>query len=171
MTEDLADLYDQHVSGVYGYLAYRLGSRAEAERLTEATFNRVLKGTEAPSPGDTQTRVWLLRIAREVGHRQRRPAPTEAEDLGISPALARALDRLERHERSVLALFFGADLPGREIAAVMELEPTRVRRLLSQGIRRLRTELDREEGRSPAPEARSAAERRPDRGQDQQQDA
>ena len=43
MTDALARRYRDHIPDVYGYFAYRLGSRAEAERLTQATFERAFR--------------------------------------------------------------------------------------------------------------------------------
>ena len=40
---DFATVYDEHVYHVYGYLAYRLRLRADAEDLTQMTFERALR--------------------------------------------------------------------------------------------------------------------------------
>jgi DNA-directed RNA polymerase specialized sigma subunit len=60
----------------------------------------------------------------------------------------------------VIALRFGGGLRGSEIASVLGVSQAEVRRLLSQGIRRVRSELAR---------AESAAESNPRRGDQEQQ--
>jgi DNA-directed RNA polymerase specialized sigma24 family protein len=162
MSGQFTELYDQHVDAVYGYLAYRLGSRTEAESLTRLTFERAAREWNEASAGPPSDRVWLLSIARRLTRARHIPAVPGADDLGISPGLARALARLDRGPRSVIALRFGADLRGGDIAGILDLSPDQVRHLLSQGIRRLRSELEREPGRE-------SAERDPGR-RDQQQE-
>jgi RNA polymerase sigma-70 factor (ECF subfamily) len=150
MSGRFTELYDRHVDAVYGYLAYRLGSRAEAESLTQLTFERAAREWNQPSAERPNDRVWLLDIARRLTKAREAPAASEADDLGVSLGLARALARLDRGPRSVIALRFGADLRGADIARVLDLNSARVRHLLSQGIRRLRSELEREPGRDSA---------------------
>jgi DNA-directed RNA polymerase specialized sigma24 family protein len=154
MNERLNELYEAHVSDVYGYLAYRLGSRAEAEHLTRLTFERASHEPESSDPA----RIWLLKIARQLT--RGRSADPWSDDLGLEPELARALAGLDRGPRSVIALRFGAGLRGPEIAGVLGVSQAEVRRLLSQGIRRVRSELAR---------AKSAAESNPGRGDQEQQ--
>ena len=40
---EFVDVYDAHIWDVYGYLAYRLDSREEAEDLTQVAFERALR--------------------------------------------------------------------------------------------------------------------------------
>ncbi len=40
---DFSAVYDEHVWQVYGFFAYRLRTRADAEDLTQQTFERALK--------------------------------------------------------------------------------------------------------------------------------
>jgi hypothetical protein len=57
----------------------------------------------------------------------------------------------------VLALRFGARLKGPEIANVLDLSGNGVRRLLSRGLRSLRTELERGGRAGPADRGSAAA--------------
>ena len=80
-------------------------------------------------------------------------------DLGIEPELATALAELAPRDREVLALRFGGDLNGPEIAAMTGLTLANVQQILSRSLRRLHKrveggELDRGAGRGvgrPAP--------------------
>lgn len=141
---DPGSRYEEHLAEVYGYLAYQVGSRAEAEHLTRATFERASSEAGVFGSSPEQTRVSLLRIAHRSSAGSRNGKRPAVGDPCMSAELADALARLERRERSVLALRFGARLSGRDTAVVLDLAEEDVRRLLSRGLRRLRTELERQ---------------------------
>jgi DNA-directed RNA polymerase specialized sigma24 family protein len=152
MSDAFVRLYEENVSDVYGYLVYRLGSRADAELSTRATFERAF-GESAPFGNDReQDRVRLLTIARTTATGLARDV--DGGDPGLDPDLAAALERLDRVERAVLALRYGARLQLPGIARVLDLSEDRARRSLARGLRRLRTELERQErtrrGSAPA---------------------
>jgi RNA polymerase sigma factor (sigma-70 family) len=158
-----ATAYDAHVWHVYGYLAYRLRSRDDAEDLTQLTFERALKAWDRFDASRASLGTWLLAIARNVlvdhyrrdrSHRHEPLGGEEATEaalgyrepaqdgLGISPELAAGLERLSRREREVIALRFGGDLTGPEIADLTGLSLANVQQLLSRSLRRLRAELE-----------------------------
>ena len=70
MTEEpaaaIARLFDEHVWDVYGFVAYRIGDRAEAEDVTQQTFERALRAWRRFDPSRAQPRTWLLAIARNL---------------------------------------------------------------------------------------------------------
>ncbi len=159
MKPDFADVYDEHIWDVYGYLAYRLPSREEAEDLTQATFERALKSWSRFEPRRAAARTWLLSIAHNllIDHYRAvaaRPvtvpdagAPEPAHegpehDLGISPEVADALTTLSQRDREVIALRFGGELTGPEIAELLDLSLANVQQILSRSLRRLRVELE-----------------------------
>src|SRR5215211_7023166 len=61
-----AQLYDEHVWNVYGFLGYRLGSREEAEDLTQQTFERALRAWGRFDESRASARTWLLTIAHNL---------------------------------------------------------------------------------------------------------
>lgn len=142
---------------VYGFIAYRTAEPAAAEDLTQATFERALRAWPRYSPARAPVAVWLLAIARNLlidDSRRRRPTPVglaadlppepvpgPEERFAGSPELARALAALNERERDVLALRYGADLPGPEIAALLELTVANVQQISSRALRRLRDRL------------------------------
>src|SRR4051812_44375538 len=63
---DFAESYEDHVWRVYGYLAYRLHSRSEAEDLTQETFERALKAWGRYDQRKASVATWLLAIARNI---------------------------------------------------------------------------------------------------------
>jgi DNA-directed RNA polymerase specialized sigma24 family protein len=167
MSDAFVRLYEENVTDVYGYLVYRLGSRAEAEASTRATFERAF-GESAPFGADRERdRVRLLTIARTAATGRGLARDVDGDDPGINPDLAAALERLDRLERAVLALRYGARLQLPGIARVLELSEDRARRALSRGLRRLRTELERQERtRRDDPAPGSAPSGRPGHDQD-----
>lgn len=62
--------------------------------------------------------------------------------LGLDPELAEALDALAEREREILALRYGADLTGPEIAQLTGLTLANVQQIISRSLRRLRGALE-----------------------------
>jgi RNA polymerase sigma-70 factor (ECF subfamily) len=155
-------MYDEHVWQVYGFFAYRLRNRSEAEDLTQLTFERALKAWRRYDASRATVGTWLMAIARNllVDHfradRSARNEPldyVDAEhrslearaqppDLGLEPDLERALATLSDRERELIALRFGADLSGPEIAALLDLTLANVQQILSRSLRRMRAQLE-----------------------------
>jgi RNA polymerase sigma factor (sigma-70 family) len=159
--QEFAGVYDEHVWDVYGFFGYRLNSRADAEDLTQQTFERALKAWSRFDEHKGTAAAWLMSIARNllIDHYRRDRsrqhdsiddpeqdlALPHAEgpeaDLGISAELASALAQLPDRQRELVALRYGADLTGPEIAELTGLTLANVQQLLSRGLRRLRDEL------------------------------
>jgi len=64
------------------------------------------------------------------------------ERSSATPELIEALAQLAERDREVLALRFGGDLTGPEIAELMGLSLANVQQILSRSLRKLRTLLD-----------------------------
>jgi RNA polymerase sigma factor (sigma-70 family) len=160
-------VYEENVWRVYGFLAYRLQDQDLVEDLTQATFERALRGWSRFDPGRASESTWLLAIAHNllIDHYRRghpRPAAAVEEDaLGSVPGpeerlagsseLADALSRLSEREQEVLALRFGGDLSGAEIAALLDLSVANVHQIQSRGVRKLRTLLTSGQSEARAP--------------------
>jgi RNA polymerase sigma factor (sigma-70 family) len=163
MADEFLQAYKDHVFDVYGYFAYRTVPAADAEDLTQLTFERALRSWERFDPARASVRTWLLAIARNayIDFRRRNPGSREqalldevvAEERpfervdsgpghGLEPELEMALRRLERREREVLALRFGGDLRGAEIAEVLGISLANAQQILSRTLRKLRRELE-----------------------------
>jgi RNA polymerase sigma-70 factor (ECF subfamily) len=154
--------YDEHLSRVYGFFAYRLGSREDAEDLTQQCFERALRAWDRFDPRRASAATWLLAIARNllIDHYRAHahdvaatpldevpPSALPSDDrpgpgLGLEPELASALAGLADREREILALRFGADMTGPEIAEMTGLTLANVQQILSRSLRRLRAALE-----------------------------
>jgi RNA polymerase sigma-70 factor (ECF subfamily) len=155
---DFAAIYDEHLWRVYGYFAYRLRSRADAEDLTQQTFERALRAWDRYDANRASVSSWLLVIARNLlidhfragsvaavptAHDGLGEAPThDLYGLGLEPELERALRELSPRERELIALRFGGDLTGPEIASLTELTLANVQQILSRALRRMRASIE-----------------------------
>jgi RNA polymerase sigma factor (sigma-70 family) len=173
-TAAFAQLYDEQVWNVYGFFGYRLSSREEAEDLTQLTFERALRAWHRFDERRASARTWLLAIARnllvdhyrsassarhdaipegEAGEASLGQVEPEERGLGLSPELEAALSRLGQRERELVALRFGGDLTGPEIAELTGLSLANVQQILSRSLRKLRADL---EGQADTKAARRA---------------
>jgi len=157
---DFSAVYDEHVWRVYGFLAYRVRSRADAEDLTQLTFERALRAWGRYDSSRASPATWLLVIARNLlvdharadrsaAHRPvgdaddpALPAAWDRHDLGLDPGIELALAELSEQAREVIGLRFGADLTGPEIAALTGLSLANVQQILSRALRQLRTSIE-----------------------------
>jgi RNA polymerase sigma-70 factor (ECF subfamily) len=162
---DFSAVYDDHVWRVYGFFAYRLRTRADAEDLTQQTFERALKAWPRYDPAKASVGTWLMVIARNqlVDHfradRSSRQQPLDEldgshdalvdssvePDLGLEPDLERALASLNGREREIIALRFGGELTGPAIAEATGLSLANVQQILSRSLRRMRTLMEESE--------------------------
>lgn len=160
---DFARVYEEQVWRVYGFLAYRVRERGLAEDLTQTTFERALRAWSRFDPRRGSETTWLLAIARNalIDHHRRDRRELYPGDLGPaaedataatvpgpeqrlegSSDLPAALAELSDREREVVALRFGGDLSGPEIAALLGLNLANVQQILSRSLRKLRTLLE-----------------------------
>jgi RNA polymerase sigma factor (sigma-70 family) len=158
--EKFGRLYDEHVWNVYGFFGYRVGSRQEAEDLTQLTFEKALRSFRKFDERRASFATWVMTIARNalVDHYRSDRTSTqepigdaesllsehheEEPTLGIEPELETALAKLNDREREVIALRFGGDMTGLEIAEMTGLSVANVQQILSRSLRKLRDDLE-----------------------------
>jgi RNA polymerase sigma-70 factor (ECF subfamily) len=137
-------------------------SRADAEDLTQLTFERALRAWGRFDPSRASARTWLMSIARNLlidhyrrdrsgkqepieDHLSRRELIAETVEIELSPEVAAALEMLGDRERELVALRFGGDLTGPEIADLTGLSLANVQQILSRSLRKIRAKLKAEE--------------------------
>jgi RNA polymerase sigma factor (sigma-70 family) len=157
--EEIAELYEEHVWGVYGFFGYRVDSRADAEDLTQLTFERAFRAWGRFDSDRASARTWLISIAnnllidhyrrdRGIGqepiedHLSRRELISEDPDLGLAPDLAYAIEQLGQREQELIAFRFGGELTGPEIAELTGLSLANVQQILSRSLRKVRAQLE-----------------------------
>jgi RNA polymerase sigma factor (sigma-70 family) len=158
---DFAAVYDEHIGRVYGFYAYWLRSRPDAEDLTQQTFERAFRAWRSYDAERASVATWLLAIARNllVDHFratnddrkvrslegvlvERIAAAPDEYEIGLDPALERALARLGEREQELIALRYGGDLSGPEIASLTGLQLANVHQILARSLRKLRGYMD-----------------------------
>src|SRR5215472_7097913 len=156
---EFVSIYDEHVWRVYGFFAYRLRSRQDAEDLTQQTFERALRAWGRYDERRAAVSTWLMAIARNllIDHLRAsassqqtvaEPEPglvaaaPDQHSIGLDPDLERALAELNPRELELIALRFGGDLTGPEIAELTGHTLANVQQILSRALRRMRASLD-----------------------------
>ena len=124
-----------------------VGSRHLAEELTQDAFVRLLPRISATDNPGGYLRVVLVNLCRDHGRRQtmagrhpQEPQP-DAPPPGIpetSSAVWLALQQLPERQRVAITLRFYADVPGDEIARILDVRPTTVRSLIHRGLAALK---------------------------------
>src|SRR3954451_16611800 len=114
-----AEAAERHLDDVYRYLLVFTRDASVAEDLAAETFERALRVWRRFDPARSSPRTWLCTIARTTAldhfrseqrrHRRGRAGAepeghVETPDLGLSPALERALAALSAADREVVAL-------------------------------------------------------------------
>ena len=161
--ERFAEIFDRHYSAVRGYLPRRIDSFS-ADDLAAETFVVALRRREAYDRSQANARPWLLGIAVNLLHRERRQerrqlrayaravderGPSANEDRhsfenALAPELARALLKLSLGDREVLFLYACADLTYEQIAVAVGIPTGTVRSRLSRARRQVRELLEAE---------------------------
>ena len=159
-------VYVEHVDGIYGFLARRVGAQL-AEELTAQTFTEALARHDRYDPERGPIGPWLFGIAANLLRRHYRQeeralraiaayagrVPLAGEDDEERtdsrvvaddwwPDVARALLAMSPGERDVLLLYAWADLPYTGIAGVLDVPVGTVRSRLSRARGRLTAILD-----------------------------
>jgi RNA polymerase sigma-70 factor, ECF subfamily len=159
------DLYENYFGVVYGFVARRVGDRAETEDLTAEVFRKALtslprfKWTGAPFG------AWLIRIASNmIADRAKRVAretkdgstdvahsrSPEAQQTDLELAerraqLFRLVDDLADDQRSVIVMRFAEEKSVRDIAGVLGRSEGAVKQLQFRALQNLRGKLNQSE--------------------------
>ena len=154
-------VYVEHVDGIYGFLARRVGAQL-AEELTAQTFTEALARHDRYDPERGPIGPWLFGIAANLLRRHYRQeeralraiaayagrVPLAGEDDeertdsrvvadGYWPEIAGALLDMSTGERDVLLLYAWADLSYSAVAGVLDIPVGTVRSRLSRARGRL----------------------------------
>jgi RNA polymerase sigma factor (sigma-70 family) len=140
------------------FVARRVDSRADAEELVAEVFRRVVEHLAEFDPKRGSVRAWVLRIARNavIDHYRTRKHPIALDSLGLNGAHdGGPLDHMIADERSarirellatcsdetrtLLAMRYGDGLRHAEIAELLGLGESVVRKRISRAVRELRS--------------------------------
>jgi RNA polymerase sigma factor (sigma-70 family) len=157
MTRDPLAHPEPLIRRVYAYVAYRIGSGADAEDVTSDVFERALRYETSYDPSKGEFVAWLIGIARRcVDEWFSKPtelpidvAPTRApgdleEDTVRRLALADAVAELSDRDRELVSLHY-AGLNGGQIADLLDVRRNTIDVALHRALARLREVLERQE--------------------------
>lgn len=139
------------------FIARRVDSRADAEELVAEVFRRVVEHLRSFDPKRGSVRAWVLRIARNavIDHYRTRKHPVSLELIadGLGEAggplehmidderttrLRALLAECPEDTRKLLAMRYGDNLRHAEIAELLGLRETVVRKRISRALHELR---------------------------------
>jgi RNA polymerase sigma-70 factor (ECF subfamily) len=147
-----AETAERHLDDVYRYVLVLTRDPSLAEDLAAETFERALRMWRRFDPARSSARTWLCTIARstaldhfraEKRRRNRERAVSEVEqqleppELGLSPALERALATLSAADREIVALRIVLDLDADSAARMLGISATACTTRLSRALKRL----------------------------------
>jgi RNA polymerase sigma-70 factor (ECF subfamily) len=143
------------IRAVYAYVAYRVGPGPDAEDITSDVFERALRYRDSYDPKRGEPMAWLIGIARRCVNGagpdpsvaldpvEESPAPGDlADDAVRRLSLLDAVSRLGPRDRELIALRYGADLTGRQIADMLDMTTNAVDVGVHRAVERLRQALD-----------------------------
>ncbi len=165
--EAFQPLYDHYFPRVFAYVAYRVGSKQDAEDLTADIFLRVIEAiTRFEYRGAGSFATWLFRIAHNAVQQfyrmlQRRGTLLlddlpEIQSTELLPdemfvrkeqfaRLQSALTTLTPRRQEIITLRFFGGLRNQEIAAVLNLDERTIASHLSRGLEDLEHKYQEEE--------------------------
>lgn len=148
----LEELYDRYHRRVWAVGLRRLGDRAAAEDLVQATFVRLWHAAGRFDPERSTVGALVMTIAdRAADDLGRQPRETPEDDrLHLRDELQAAIGTLSADHREVLRLHVQEDLPLSEIARRLDLPLSTVTSRVCDSLRRLRTAAS-EHSRRPLP--------------------
>lgn len=144
-------IYDEFKTPIYNYIYHLVGSREQADDLTQDTFLKAFKALPKMD-ANLKLSAWLYRIATNTAYdalRRRKliawmpwqdmdhePADVEnadpQESIGTSELVQAALRRMPRHYRAALLLYTQEGFSYAEIARTLNIAESGVKMYLSR---------------------------------------
>ena len=156
-----AQLYREHLGGVYNFCVYRVGDAVAAEDLTADVFERAWRARPRYDPRQGKFTTWLYAIARrrvvDWQRRQRRRHTVVLDEQVTSPLpgpevlSAEAEDRRRLHrliqdlpgdDQELIAMKYGAGMTNRDIAVLLGKSESAVGSALFRLVRKLRQQWE-----------------------------
>lgn len=162
--DDILRMYSEYAGSVYNFFFYSTGDRETSGDMVNDVFIKVLDKSGRYDFRKGSIKVWLFTIARNTlrdylksKHRSRSWLTIdEAKDLPgpgyTSPeetlafkdeilALTHALESLNKRERSLISLKYGAGLRNKDLAVMLGLSEKNVGVILCRALSKLRKQL------------------------------
>lgn len=159
--EAVGALYDHYLDRVFRFVRFRLGSRLDAEDVTQRVFLHMIEALPRYRVRGTPFGAWLFRIARNavIDHQRTHRAhdaleavadaasgePSPEDRAIISTEMQRVagvLEELTEDQREVISLRYWAGLSHAEIAALLGRREGAIRAIQFRALQALRQRLD-----------------------------
>ena len=159
--EAFGALYDCYADRVHRHIFYRVGSRTDAEDLTQQTFLKAWRAMSRYTVTDVPFVAWLLTIAHNsvISHFRARRDTMPLDLEGFDPAapggphdeverrydqvaVRRAIAQLKPDQQQVVALRYLEELDYRDVARLMGKSEANVRVILHRALKRLHVALE-----------------------------
>lgn len=159
-------IFETYYKRVYNYIYYRVNCQHTAEDLTSEVFEKIILKINTYSKKKSPFEVWMFAIARNVVNDYFRSLKKHKlfsidkfkelvskeknpEDMLVTAEtndkLFEALKILNKRERNIVALKFGANLKNTEIAEMLDITESNVAVILYRTMKKLKKRLEREE--------------------------
>ena len=158
---DWRGFYEELLPQVFHFFFYKTGDQIAAEELTAATFEKAWTSRFRYRKEMGAYRFYLFGIARKVAadyFRKRHPESRLDENLPGPQQVEEQVDRrlnvqrlsavitvLDRRERELISLKYGAEMTNREIARLTGLSESNVGTVLHRAVLKLRQEWEKQE--------------------------
>lgn len=163
--KDFTGIVETYYKRVYNYIYYRVRCHYTAEDLTSQVFEKIMLKLDTYSRKRAPFEVWLFAIVRNtvndyfrISQKQtfisidtikelisRRKNPEDmVETSETNGELFRALNILNKKERNIVELKFGAELKNKEIAEILNITESNVGIILYRTMKKLKKELKKE---------------------------
>ena len=158
--ESFGDLYSRHVEAIYLFINSRVGSKRDAEDLTENVFLQAFEALDRYEERGAPFSAYLYRIARNlvIDHYRGQEPLEPLEDLDWRygqeavaerqvineqqvKLIKQALAKLPDHYQEVVRLRLLVGLPTKQVAEWMDREPSTIRVIQHRALKALREQL------------------------------
>ena len=144
---DFTYIFESYYKRVYNYIFYKINSHHTSEDLTSKVFEKIMLKIDTYSEDKSSFEVWIFAIARNTindyfrsiqKHRlisidsimnlvSRKQTPEDVViNLETNDEILKALNVLNKRERSIIELKFGADLKNKDIATLLNISESNV---------------------------------------------
>ncbi|MEW9094139.1 MAG: sigma-70 family RNA polymerase sigma factor [Clostridiaceae bacterium] len=164
--EELTNIFNNYYKRVYNYIYYRVNCDYTAEDLTSQVFEKIMVKIETYSEGKAPFEVWVFAIARNVVNdyfrslkkhqffsldaikelvSKEKTPESMVVTAETNAKLSKALDILNKRERNIVALKFGANIKNKEIAQILNISESNVGVILYRTMKKLKSEMEKGE--------------------------
>lgn len=164
--KDFTYIFETYYKRVYNFIYYRVNCHYTSEDLTSQVFEKIMVNIETYSKNKSPFEVWLFAISRNVVNDyfrglkkykifsldlikdfvSRKQTPEAIVEIAeTNDELLKALRVLDQREKNIIALKFGAELKNKEIAEILHLTESNVGVILYRIMKKLKTQLEKED--------------------------